>query len=333
MLSEFGALLQEVLTDGTRVAATGEQPLHWSDRAVRFRQSPFQAYVSIMRGCDNFCTYCIVPYVRGRAVSRPPESVVGEVESLVADGVVEVTLLGQNVDAYGHDLDRSETLAGLLCRLQDIPGLRRLRFVTSHPRDMTEELLRAVAELPAVCPYLHMPAQSGSDSVLRRMHRGYTSSRYLDLVDQAYTLIPDVTLASDFIVGFPGETEEDFDRSVALVRRCRFKNSFVFKYSPRIGTRAADMVDDVPWEEKRRRNGELLAVQEEVSLRGNQAFVGRTVSVLVEGLSRRDRTRWTGRDRGDHIVCFTGGEKLVGREVDVLVTEATALTLLGEFVR
>jgi tRNA-2-methylthio-N6-dimethylallyladenosine synthase len=333
MLAEFGRLLQEVLSDSATVVATGEGPVDRIHRAVRFRQSPFQAYVSIMRGCDNFCSYCVVPHVRGRAASRRPASVCREVEALVADGVREVTLLGQNVDAYGRDLDGEEGLAALLRRLHEIPGLARLRFVTSHPRDMTDELLRTVADLPEVCPYLHVPAQSGSDAVLRRMRRGYTSARYLEVVEQARDRIPDVTLASDFIVGFPGETEEDFARSVALVRRCRFKNSFIFKYSPRPGTRAAHLSDDVPMETKRRRNHELLAVQEEVSLQENRQLIGRRVEVLVEGPSKRDPRKLTGRDRGDRVVCFPGGEDLVGREVTVRVTEVTALTLLGEFAR
>jgi len=330
MLGQFGRLLQEVVSDGRTIVATQEGLLLWSERAVRFRQSPFQAYVSIMRGCDNWCSYCVVPRVRGPAASRPSASVVAEVEALVADGTVEVTLLGQNVDAYGRDLGNGESLAGLLRRLHEVEGLRRLRFVTSHPRDMTEELLRTVGELPRVCPYLHLPAQSGSDTVLRRMRRGYTRSQYLRLVERAYQLVPEVTVASDFIVGFPGESEEDFGQSVELIRRCRFKNSFIFKYSPRPGTKAAEFADDVPREVKRRRNRELLAVQEEVSLSQNRGLIGRTVRVLVEGPSRRDPARLTGRDPGDHIVCFAGSKELVGREVAVLITEATALTLLGE---
>lgn len=333
MLGEFARLLAEVERTGSAVVATGEGAPLWPRRLARFRRSPFQAFVAIMRGCDNFCSYCIVPYVRGRAVSRPPEDVAAEVEALAAEGVVEVTLLGQNVDAYGRDRPgEGWSLAALLRRLHEVPGLRRLRFVTSHPRDMTEELLRTVAELPRVCPYLHLPAQSGSDAVLRRMARGYSRDQYLRLVERARRLIPEVTLASDFIVGFPGETEEDFRLTVDLVRRARFKNSFIFKYSPRPGTRAARLPDDVPPAVKQQRNRELLAVQAEVSLALNREQIGRTVTVLVEGPSRRDPRRLTGRTPGDHIVCFPGPADLVGREVPVRITEVTPLTLLGELV-
>jgi tRNA-2-methylthio-N6-dimethylallyladenosine synthase len=273
--------------------------------------------------------------VRGPAVSREPEDILAEVEALAADGVVEVTLLGQNVDAYGRDRPEERwSLAGLLRRLHEVPGLRRLRFVTSHPRDMTEELLRTVAELPRVSPYLHLPVQSGSDSVLGRMRRGYTRSQYLQLVGRARELVPGVTLASDFIVGFPGETEEDFRQSVDLLTQVRFKNSFIFKYSPRPGTAAARLADDVLRPVKERRNQELLAAQAEVSLALNREAVGRRLPVLVEGPSKRDPSRLAGRTPGDRIVCFPGPIDSVGKEVDVLITGATALVLLGgELVR
>ncbi len=333
MLGQFTRLLAEVERTGGAVVAVDEGTLVWPRRLAGFRRSPFQAFVAIMRGCDNFCSYCIVPYVRGRAVSRAPQEIVGEVEALVADGVVEVTLLGQNVDAYGRDRPREGwSLAGLLRRLQPVPGLRRLRFVTSHPGDMTEELLRTVAELPPVCPYLHLPAQSGSDAVLGRMRRGYTRADYLRLTERARELIPELTLASDFIVGFPGETEEDFQQTVALVQEVRFRNSFIFKYSARPGTKAARLPDDVPLSVKQRRNQGLLAVQAEVSQAVNRGCVGRTLSVLVEGPSKRDPSRLTGRSPGDHIVCFRGPGDLVGREVGVRITDATTLTLFGEVV-
>jgi tRNA-2-methylthio-N6-dimethylallyladenosine synthase len=333
MLGQFARLLAEVERTGGAVVAVEEGTVVWPRRLAGFRRSPFQAFVAIMRGCDNFCSYCIVPYVRGRAVSRAPQEIVGEVEALVADGVVEVTLLGQNVDAYGRDRPgEGWSLAGLLRRLQRVPGLRRLRFVTSHPRDMTEELLRTVAELPPVCPYLHLPAQSGSDAVLGRMRRGYTRAGYVRLAERARELIPELTLASDFIVGFPGETEEDFQQTVALVQEVRFRNSFIFKYSARPGTEAARLPDDVSLSVKQRRNQELLAVQAQVSQAENRGCVGRTLSVLVEGPSKRDPSRLTARSPGDHIVCFRGPGDLVGREVGVRITDATALTLFGEVV-
>ena len=333
MLGEFPQLLAEVERTGGAVVATGEGGRLAPRRLPRFRHSPFQALVAIMRGCSNACSYCIVPFVRGPAVSREPDDIVAEVEALAADGVVEVTLLGQNVDGYGWDRpEEGWTLAGLLRRLHGVRGLRRLRFVTSHPGDMTGELLRTMAELPRVSPYLHLPAQSGSDTVLQRMRRGYTRSQYLQLVEQARELVPGVTLASDFIVGFPGETEEDFRQSVDLVTRVRFKNSFIFKYSPRPGTEAAGWADDVPRPVKERRNQELLAAQAEVSLALNRESVGRRLPVLVEGPSKRDPSRLTGRTPGDRIVCFPGPLGCVGQEVDVLISGATALVLHGELV-
>ncbi len=331
MLSRFTELLAQAQREDGAVVATQEDGWLWPQRSARFRRSPFQAFVAVMRGCDNFCSYCVVPYVRGRAVSRRPGDVLTEVEALAADGVVEVTLLGQNVDAYGRDRpEEGWSLAGLLGLLHGVPGLRRLRFVTSHPGAVTEELLRTMGELPRACPFLHLPAQSGSDAVLQRMGRGYTRAQYLRLVERARELVPELTLASDFIVGFPGETGSDFARTAALIREVGFKNSFIFKYSPRPGTKAAQLPDDVPQEEKRRRNRELLEVQAEVSLALNRGLVGRTLSVLVEGPSKRDPARLAGRSRGNHIVCFPGPAELVGREVDVRIHEATALTLFGE---
>jgi tRNA-2-methylthio-N6-dimethylallyladenosine synthase len=334
MLSEFPQLLGEVTRTGGAVVATGEGARLWPARLARFRHSPFQAFVAITRGCSNACSYCVVPFVRGPAVSRKPDDILAEVEALAADGVIEVTLLGQNVDAYGRDRPEERwTLAGLLRRLHEVKGLRRLRFVTSHPSDMTEELLRTMAELPRVAPYLHLPVQSGSDAVLERMRRGYTRAQYLRLLERARHLVPGVMLASDFIVGFPSETEEDFRQSADLLARVRFKNSFIFKYSPRPGTAAASLADDVPRPVKERRNQELLAAQAEVSLALNREAIGRSLPVLVEGPSRRDPARLTGRTPGDRIVCFPGPISCVGSEVDVLITGATALVLHGELVR
>ena len=333
MLGQFAQLLTEVERTVGAVVATDEGSLLWPNRLVRFRRSRFQAFVSIMRGCDNFCSYCIVPYVRGRAVSRPTREIVAEVQSLAADGVVEVTLLGQNVDAYGRDRpSEGWSLADLLRRLHEVPRLRRRRVVTSHPRAMPEELLQPMAARPRVAPYLPRPAQSGSDAVLRRMRRGYTRAHYLHLVERARQLIPDVTVASDFIVGFPGETDEDFQQTADLLREAGFKNSFIFKYSPRPGPGAAGLPDDVPLSANRQRNQELRAVQAEVSRELNRECIGRTLSGLVEGPSKRDPCRLTGRSGGDHIVCFRGSDDLVGREVEVLITEVTALTLFGELV-
>ena len=303
-----------------------------------------QAYVRVARGCDNFCTYCIVPFVRGPERSRRPERIAEEVRRLVDAGVSEVTLLGQTVNRYRFAAGgRTTSFADLLAQLSDTPGLRRLRFVTSHPLDFTDDILHVTAERENLCEYIHLPPQSGSDTILKRMSRGYTRTQYDELIDRARETVPGVVLAGDFIVGFPGETEDDHQASAELIRRSGFKNSFVFKYSPRPGTAAArNLPDDVPDDVKRRRNNELLAVQQEVGLAHHQAYVGSAVEVLVEGPSRRagkqgldpagDVTQLVGRSRGDHIVHFDGSTDLAGQYVRVLVEEATSLVLRGRLI-
>jgi tRNA-2-methylthio-N6-dimethylallyladenosine synthase len=299
------------------------------------------AFVRVMRGCDKFCTYCVVPFVRGRERSRRPEHVVEEVRRLVEAGRSEITLLGQTVNSYRwHDGGRTVRFSDLLERVSAVGGVRRLRFVTSHPRDFGDDLLAALRDLPNVCEYIHCPAQSGADAVLKRMHRGYTRAQYDDLVDRARAAVPGVVLGGDFIVGFCGETEADHAASADLIRRSGYKNSFVFSYSPRPGTLAAERLgDDVPEPVKRRRHRELLAVQEQVGLAHHRALVGRTVEVLVTGRSPRadkqpappppGQTQLVGRTRGDHIVVFDGPEGLANRYERVTVTGSTALTLFG----
>ena len=316
-----------------------------------------QAYVRITRGCNKFCTYCVVPYTRGPEVHRPPENIVDEVRMLVDAGAVEVTLLGQTINhyAYAHGDGRTTTFADLLYRVHEAtPELPRLRFVTSYPRDFTDAALQAMRDCPRICRYLHVPAQSGSDRILKAMNRGYTAGQYLDFVERARAMMPDVSLASDFIVGFPTETDDDFAATAALVRRCWFKNSFIFKYSPRPGTVAIDrFADDVPDAVKRRRNNELLAIQTEICAQNNAAMIGREVEVYVEGesklMSKRaaypasnvelgwarpaanppDETQLVGRTRGDQVVCFDGSRELIGRLLNVRVTDARNLTLFG----
>jgi tRNA-2-methylthio-N6-dimethylallyladenosine synthase len=297
------------------------------------------AFVRVSRGCDKFCTYCIVPAVRGRERSRHPDHVVAETRRLVDAGRSEITLLGQTVNSYlWRSGETSIGFADLLARVSSVAGVRRLRFVTSHPVDFGDDVLKAMRDLPNVCPYLHVPAQSGSDAVLRRMARRYTRAQYDELVDRARAIVPGVVLAGDFIVGFPGETEDDHLASADLIRYSGYKNSFVFKYSPRPGTAAARMKDDVPTDVKKRRNNELLAVQEQVGLAHHQAYVGQTVEVLVEGPSPRasrqaappGQTQMLGRTRGDHIVVFDASPAAAGSYMDVRIKGASALTLFGE---
>src|SRR5688500_13835705 len=240
-----------------------------------------QAYVRITRGCNKFCTYCVVPYTRGPEVHRPPQNIVDEVKKLADAGAREVTLLGQTINhyAYAHGDGRVTSFAELLYHIHEsVPHLPRMRFVTSFPRDFTDEALQAMRDCERICRYLHAPAQHGNDRVLKLMNRGYTAGHYRDFVGRAREMMPDVSIASDFIVGFPTETDEEFDQTKQLVRDCRFKNSFIFKYSPRPGTVAIDrFADDVPEDVKRRRNNELLAVQQEVCAENNRQMVGRTV--------------------------------------------------------
>jgi tRNA-2-methylthio-N6-dimethylallyladenosine synthase len=301
-----------------------------------------QAYVRVMKGCDNFCTYCIVPLVRGPERSRRPERIVQEVRRLVDAGVTEITLLGQAVNRYRwSDGSKTVRFSDLLGSVADVPHLRRLRFVTSHPLDFTDDILHVMAGRANICEYIHLPPQSGSDAVLGRMNRKYTRGQYDELIARAREIVPGVVLAGDFIVGFPGETEADHEASADLIRKSGFKNSFVFKYSPRPGTAAAkNMPDDVPDEVKRRRNNELLAVQEQVGLAHHRSYVGTTAEVLVEGQSVRaakqgfepsaQRTQLVGRTRGEHIVHFLGPQSLAGQYVRVRIAEATSLALRGE---
>jgi len=298
-------------------------------RDISRRTGKSQAFVSVMRGCDNYCAYCIVPYVRGAQVSRPAGEIVDEVTALTADGVKEVTLLGQNVTSYGHDRGEQGALARLLGKLQPIDGLEWIKFVTSHPRDTGRDIFETMRDLPKVCRYLHLPAQSGSDAVLGAMKRGYTRAEYLDKVHMLREITGGVSLASDFIVGFPGETEGDFEDTVSIVREVGYKNSFIFKYSPRPGTAAAKLTDDVPIVEKKRRNNALLAVQEEISIAHNRAMIGRRVRVLVDGPSKKDSNRLAGRTEGEEIVVFDGPAKLAGEFVAAEITGASALTLFG----
>ncbi len=246
-------------------------------RDPAMRPTPFQAFVRIMIGCDKFCTYCIVPSVRGPEQSRPPAHIEAEARQLAAEGCREITLLGQTVNSYRHEsAGRTTRLADLLERLHAIHGIERLKFVTNYPADMTDDLLAAVRDLPKVSPYLHVPAQSGANSMLRRMKRGYTVEEYRDMLHRIRQTVPESSVTSDFIVGFPGETDEEFAETVELVRASRFKNSFIFKYSERPGTKSARLFpDDVPEEVKRRRNNELLAIQNAISEEDNQPFIGR----------------------------------------------------------
>jgi tRNA-2-methylthio-N6-dimethylallyladenosine synthase len=327
-------LVEEVRSTGQRRIAVAECDDEFIDGAdaLSSRSSRAQAYVKAMEGCDLSCTFCIVPTTRGSETSRPPERIVEEVRRLADQGTVEVTLLGQTVNSYGKGLRPACDLGDLLRRVSEVDGIRRIRFITSHPSFVRPSLVAALRELPKVCKYLHLPVQSGSNRVLRAMRRGYTVERYLELMDTLRAQVTDLSIASDFIVGFPGETGEDFEQTVALLERVRFQNSFVFKYSSRPGTDAARMADDVPEDEKRRRNQVLLEAQERVSLELNRRRVGSNVEILVEGPSKRDPRRQTGRTDNHQIVHFEAGRDLAGSFATVEITGASALALAGRLV-
>lgn len=307
-------------------------------RDPSMRPSPFQAYVRVQIGCDKFCTYCVVPATRGPEQGRHPEEIAAEVRQLAAEGCKEITLLGQTVNSYRHDHGdgRITRLSDLLSRIHDTAGVERIKFITNFPKDMSDDLLDAVRTLPKVGAYLHVPAQSGCDEMLRRMKRLYTVGFYRDMLARCRERVPGVAVSSDFIVGFCGESEESFQKSCDLVREARFKNCFIFKYSPRPGTKAHDLyADDVPEEVKKRRNNDLLAIQNAISLEDHRSRVGEVVEVLVEGRNRATLKhggplQLTGRTQTDHIVVFDGNERLTGRLVAVRVTAATSFTLFGE---
>lgn len=320
------------LADNRRVVAVEEGEVAY-DRDIKKRPRQHQAFVTIMRGCDKFCSYCIVPFTQGRERSRDAQDIEREVRELVDDGVVQVTLLGQRVNTYGLDLNSSENLASLLRRLEKIDGLKRLQFITSHPTHIDEELMSVIRDHPVHSRYLHLPVQSGSDRVLKIMNRGHNVDSYKRTIDMVKRVVPEMSLATDWIVGHPGEEEEDFQASVDLMHYCDFQTSFVFRYSERSGTRAAKMMpDDIPLEVKARRNQILLDEQMAISERLQKTRIGQQHEILVEGLSKKDKSRYFGRTSQNGIVVFKAGRDLTGRFVPIEVVDCTALTLFGELV-
>jgi tRNA-2-methylthio-N6-dimethylallyladenosine synthase len=329
--------LEDIARRGGRIVRTDRRPdpeaLPDADREISVRPQRHRAYVTVMRGCDHVCTYCIVPFTRGRETSRPLADVLAEVERLAADGVREVVFLGQNINTYGKDRPEEGGLAGLLECAAGVEGVERLRFLTSNPFDMTEDVMRRIGAVPRVMPWLHIPAQSGSDAVLRRMKRTYTVDEYRNVVGWARRHVPGVEVTSDFIVGFPGETEDDFRATLRLVEEVRFVQAYVFKYSPRPNTLAARrMEDDVPEEVKRARNLALLEAQDRISEEQTRGLVGRSVEVLLDEPSRTNPSRTSGRTPGNRLVHVAGAERLAGRLAVARVTHANAHSLLADLV-
>ena len=331
-MAELPRLIPECEAGRTHVFAggAGNKPLDHGERM----DAPVQAFVAIIRGCNNYCTYCVVPYLRGPEVSRPSAEILHEVKRLADAGTREVTLLGQNVNSYGHDLDEATDFADMLAMVNDVPGIERIRFVTNHPKGMHARTIAAIADLPKVCEHIHVPAQAGSDAVLKAMKRRYTVAYYRDLVARIRERVPGVGLASDFIVGFPGETPEDFEATRRLVEDLRFQQCYIFKYSTRPGTAAAKLNDDVPTEAKKERNQVLLKLQERIQTEQHAALVGRDLEVMAEGPSKNDETKWTGRTRDHRIVVFSNDDAAApGDLVRVRIESYTPLTMAGTVPR
>jgi tRNA-2-methylthio-N6-dimethylallyladenosine synthase len=328
-IARVGELVERARREGRPVLETGEAPL------VKITAKPpavdrLKAFVTVMEGCEKHCTFCVVPRTRGRERSHEPAAIVAEVEGLVAEGCREVTLLGQTVNAYGRDLTPPTDLAELLARVNDVAGLERIRFTTSNPYNLTPKLIRAMREVPKVCEWFHLPLQSGADRVLDRMNRGYTRGRYLELVDALRQAEPTMAFSTDVIVGFPGETEADFEATLELIERVAYDNVFVFRYSPRPGTPAAAMAEQLDDDVKADRNRRALEVAQRVGAQRSARLTGRTMEVLVDGTSRRNARELSGRTRCNRVVNFDGrGLVAVGDIVHVRVTDALPHSLRG----
>jgi tRNA-2-methylthio-N6-dimethylallyladenosine synthase len=319
---------------GQRICALGMEDdpcLARYDLAAQIKTgASLKAFVPIILGCENYCTYCVVPSVRGREKSRPAAQIKAEIQALAGRGCREITLLGQNVLAYGRDLSESSDFVSLLEHLQRIEGIKRIRFTTSHPRDVDDRLIEAVAQLPAVCEHLHLPIQAGHDRLLKAMGRGYTASYYLEMMEKIRGRIPDVAITTDIMVGFPGETEEEFEASLQVYEQIGFDQAFTFAYSPRPGTPAARLPDQVPQKEKAARLNRLIELTNETALRINRSQVGRQGEVLVAGASEKDSSRLAGRLRNNKLVVFPGPVNLIGRFAQVSLTAARQWGFSGE---
>jgi tRNA-2-methylthio-N6-dimethylallyladenosine synthase len=324
-------LLEKVRATGERLFEVWESEGEVVEGLPVLRADPLKAWLTIMYGCNNFCAYCIVPYVRGRERSRGPEGIEKEVIELGQKGYKEVTLLGQNVNSYGKDLDSGVDFSDLLMRLDALCAVSRIRFVTSHPKDCPSKLIDTIASCKTVCEHIHLPLQAGSNNILDRMNRKYTRERYLDLISDIKSKIPNVSITTDLIVGFPGETEDDFEETLDMVRQVRYDSAFTFAYSSRPGTRAASFKDQVQSDVKKDRLQRLIEVQNAISAEKNQELIGKALEVLVEGKSKTNPHTLSGRTRTNKIVVFPGSlDDLYGKLVQVRINEAGAWTLEGE---
>ena len=319
-----------IVLSGERVAMTSEEDFAIAEGLPQLRDNPRSAFVNITFGCNNFCTYCIVPYVRGRERSRDMQEIQKEVTALCASGITEITLLGQNVNSYANDLE-SGSFAELLDLLNDIPGLKRLRFMSSHPKDLNDDVIRAIAKNSHVCHHVHLPVQSGSNAILKRMNRKYTREQYLSIIEKLRSAVPDIEFTTDIIVGFPGETEEMFEETLSLVEEVGFAAAFTFAYSPRNGTPAAKMSDQVPEAEKKQRLYRLNELQARKTVENNEKYIGHEGEVLVEGYDERgDETMLYGKYQNFKMVYFPGKPEQLNQYVNVRVLRTGKNSLIGE---
>lgn len=328
-LYRFAELLESAYDSRGQILDIWNEPGDIVEDLPSIRKTSFKASVNIMYGCNNFCTYCIVPYVRGRERSRDPEEILKEIRQLASEGVKEIQLLGQNVNSYGKTLANPISFAQLLYKVSEVEGIRRIRFMTSHPKDLSPELIEAMRDCPKVCPHFHLPLQSGSNRLLAQMNRHYTKEQYLDIVRRLREAVPEIAVTTDIIVGFPGESREDFLETLEVVRQAQFDNAFTFIYSRREGTPAARMENQVPEKEAKANFEELLAVLKEVIDERNQGLLGRTMQVLVEDRSHNDPSMMTGRSETNHLVHFTGTPDLIGQIVPVTITDQMTYYLSG----
>lgn len=328
---KLAELLYARITSGNSIIDVWEESKEFVELLPTERKYSFKSGVNIMYGCDNFCTYCIVPYVRGREKSRPVEDIVDEIKRLTETGVVEVCLLGQNVNSYGKGLDGNVTFASLLREIEKIDGLQRIRFMTPHPKDLSDEVIEVMANSKKICRHIHLPAQSGSSNILKKMNRNYTREDYLALVDKIKTAMPDISITTDLIVGFPGETEEDFEDTLSLVKEVGYSSAFTFQYSKRTGTPAATFEDQVPEEVMTERFNRLLETVKESS-GCNDDLAGKTMDVLVEGKDEKLEGYLSGRLSNNMLVHFKGDEDLIGKIIDVHIDESKGFYYFGTIV-
>lgn len=331
-IDRLGALLEEMDKHPRRLVEIVPNKAKASSNGIGIRTHPYKAWVTIMEGCDNFCSYCVVPYARGREKSREAEEIVAEVTELARQGVREVTLLGQNVNSYGKGLGNGANFSDLLSRINAVEGLDRIRFVTSHPKDFSPEVIGAMRDLRKVCEHIHLPVQAGSDRILAAMNRNYTAAEYLEKVRLLREAVPDVSLSTDIIVAFPGETEEDFQATLELVEAVEYDSLFSFIFSPRPGIKADDLGTPVSRQTAGERFNRLLQLQKKIEKRKQTDEVGKIFEVLVEGTSKSNDNRLSGRTRTNKLVHFQGSDKLVGQLVSVKITQALAHSLLGELM-